>query len=612
MDFTQDYQAKVHDNIGRKSMGRRVSFREHAMVRLFARPDNTNSTGSPNSSPAPSSDPPPANDENAHSKAAIAGRRSSARQSFASDMDLTGVPGGPGLMDETFSDLSDDMDLDDTDLISRRRSLPTAGPHDQLSPRGPADALSDESISFSDDMSQSENDTSQQMEFTVPLAQALRPANQNATWLELQKATHAGSSTHSEDDTDSNQGTIAFDSLQGRPSLGFGDDSFSSMEDSFEASGSGDKTLNFSRLSGRISEGQESAMDESGTYGKVLPTKPLNSVVELPTFQPPSSSSSLYPTDLLQREHTSSVFQPPSRLPVPSSSSDVFPKPKGTVFSAPSSTVPTFRPPSVQDSRPVQKSPPKPPTKKFTAAFAPPVSRPSPKKISGLSVKRPFPSDENTETGRTPVKRIASASYESTQRPTPPVKDATSAASSVPRPLSPNKKAPFESVANAGATSQSTARRPSGYFARRRSLAVGLNVSPPVEETTQKIVGSPKKVASVGLGRASMGAPAVDALQRFQKDFSVTSKTQNLITTPHEENIPPSTTLSSIPSPPSASLVPLREPSPPAGVVHTEMTEEVNGEAAAAVSTETWRQNLEPEEDEVVSAVSLFYLTLSL
>ncbi len=41
MDMTQDFQTRIHDNFARKSMGRRVSFSEHAYVRVFEKTQTT-------------------------------------------------------------------------------------------------------------------------------------------------------------------------------------------------------------------------------------------------------------------------------------------------------------------------------------------------------------------------------------------------------------------------------------------------------------------------------------------------------------------------------------------------------------------------------------------
>ena len=70
MEMTTDYQARIHDNFARKSMGRRVSFNQNCQVRLFTpKGDHTSTTAtdSPQSSPptSPPEQPPVVvNDEN--------------------------------------------------------------------------------------------------------------------------------------------------------------------------------------------------------------------------------------------------------------------------------------------------------------------------------------------------------------------------------------------------------------------------------------------------------------------------------------------------------------------------------------------------------------------
>lgn len=97
----------------RKSMGHRVSFASHAHVRLFEKPENTNSTESP-SSPAASSpphfEPAPSsvvNDENAYPGAAPQGnrRKSAMRRRRSSTARPVLAENGEG---------EEDMDIDDT------------------------------------------------------------------------------------------------------------------------------------------------------------------------------------------------------------------------------------------------------------------------------------------------------------------------------------------------------------------------------------------------------------------------------------------------------------------------------------------------------------------
>lgn len=598
MEFTQDYQAPVHDNFTRKSLGRRVSFSQNAQVRLFDKVDNTNSTGSPQSSPAaPSSDPPeqstaPPNDENAYSRANIAQRRSSIRFSLGSDMDLTDGPDN----DQSFSDMSDDFgDIDTAHLPTADDPVPDSDP--EADPERDPDDSDDISLDSSQDIGDEE---SRKMEYAVPVGQALNPAAQDPVWLELQKATHAGKPGDEEEEDEDMElddslpvnfaskakkrislGLGALDDLKGRPSLGFGDDSFSSVEDSLDGSmdggDDGEKTMNLSKmyarasLGGRLSE----TMDESETYGQILPPpspQPPASTTTVSASVPPGppattstvpSGSSLYPTNLLRKEQPiSSVFQPPpksnsqttpkptntprqpapslttpstSRIPQPSS---VFSRPEPRPSSVP--PTPTFRPRSPSKGLP-STTPlrPPPPAKTYTAAFAPPTS--SPKKSTITPLKRVLPADENAVNGRTPVKRPNVLQTQTTTPAAPPPKPAVQPPV---HPLPASKKTPFEPngppVTDPPAPA---ARRTSGYFARRRSSVAAI--APPLQPQPSTSTG---KKPQAGLGRPSMGASASnDAVNPSNADATVDQQQMDQdtpIATPQQDEemtVPPET-----------------------------------------------------------------------
>lgn len=166
--------------------------------------------------------------------------------------------------------------------------------------------------------------------------------------------------------------------------------------------------------------------------------------------------------------------QPQSNIQLPPAPSPQKPPP---VFSKPTNTKPvpftfTTRPPS-PSKLPAPSSPSKP-KQTFSAAFAPPVARPSPKKTASTEnlLKRPHtpqdsPSKRRAETG------IAEA-------PTPTLEGPKKASSSL--------------------------RRPSGYHARRRSMAPGG-----AEEPAQ---GNLKKEGRVSL--AASGSQ--NAWSRFDRN----------------------------------------------------------------------------------------------
>lgn len=583
MDFTQDYTTPLHDNTSRKSLGRRVSFASHSHVRMFES-NHTNSTGSPQSSPASTSafpgdstHQPNVADENDYPGQSSRRRRSSARYSLAQseDMDLTTIvpgtflPGGSAILDEDFNDYDDDddYDMDVTEAIrgdfARKRSL-------SLGVRQPLSQIALTPAPRSDDANQSQSDIgnestqsdaaseqAQNMEFTIPLGQSLRPADQDQVWLALKQATHSGSNTP-EPELSSDDGGDEMDLddamlrlRRARDSMSLAqlnkgqdevpeskEDSFTATDDSFEDDGN--KTINLSKTFGRpstaqgdsrLSIGQDSNMDESEVYGVIVPEKPTRqsiapspSVVQPPTPQQPPKFS---------------VFQPPSNeQPVAGGSSG-----KVTV-SAPFSFTP--KPPSPSKAKSIaidtpSKNKPKP---TFSAAFAPPVSRPSPKKVT-TSTDLPSPPNkrprfnvdddiENQDVDKpSPTKRQALVG-KSWAEPTAKLQPKST---HKPKPLSPSKRAPFQQPPSVSLDTMSqpssALRRPSGYYAKRKSLAVGFAAQPLSSRNvglTDQPLGSErtipaaitsipsKKRPGIGLGRASLGSGPSDAWARFGKD----------------------------------------------------------------------------------------------
>jgi kinetochore protein Spc7/SPC105 len=563
MEVTQDYTTPGHDNISRKSLGRRVSFASHSHVRMFEK-DHTNSTGSPQSSPAPAFPDGPADvtNENDYPRKSSYQRRSSTRYSLAQseDMDLTSVipgtfqPGGSAILDEDLGDYDDEDDYNNDDMdvtevirgdFARKRSL-SLGIRQPLAqiPSIPAPISDDADRSQSDIgnesiQSDATSEQSQAMEFTVPLGQSLRPADQNQAWLALKQATHSGNNTSDPELSSDNEMELddamsrlkrARDSMLAQPNIRQNeepqDSSFTSTDDSFEDDGN--KTVNFSQAFGRASMGQvdsrlsmgyqNSDMDESEVYGAIALAKrtprqsmaPSTSVVQPPAPQQPPKSP---------------VFRPPpsneaSKQPVTSNSYD-----KATV-PVPFSFTPKV--PSSFKSNPLltespSKNKPKP---TFSAAFAPPVSRPSPKKATTSM-------EPHSSPNKRPRSIIDDVENQDVDQPSPPKRQALSGKSLAgptstlqqsnhkPKPLSPSKKAPFQlpppAAPDPTSRPSSVLRRPSGYYAKRKSLVVG-SIAPPSNATSTAAPVSPKKKPGIGLGRASLGSGPSNAWARFNKD----------------------------------------------------------------------------------------------
>ncbi|KAJ3815669.1 Spc7 kinetochore protein-domain-containing protein [Lentinula aff. lateritia] len=554
MDLTHDYQVPIHDNHARKSLGRRVSFREKVHVRYFEG-DNTGSSAASQESPGssggpPSSDndpPPPSapilNDENAYPGANH--RRSSFRKSVAmtEDMDMTSTSAGAFLFDglDNSALLDEDMDMDDNNSdmdvtqsfggnLRRRFSVTQSrAPLSQLS-SNPA-----EESFISEQSYTSDGDRSEPMEVTVPLSQSLRPANQDDAWLALVKATHSGNASMAASDELDGDGPddadieamIARDAGR-RYTFNFNDVSNDSISDaSFGNSGDDEnRTLNLTQIIGRTSLGGAfgrpsiaSSMDESEVYGSIVPHRvsiPHPSITPHATSTPrpslvPQSASSPYqlpeeplPSPIPQREFQApltplGVFSAPPAEPHPSEPPPLVAKPQSGTSPR---KLPVFRP----------RSPAKSVTKQLSAAFAPPVSRPTPKKSTG-----PSGPESSQSVAKKRERNISDPSLPAVESEQPsPAKPGTEK----PRSLSPTKKAPFQSVPVPPSSQPASGiRRPSGYFARRKSVGAGLanmsSASPQALEEVESAQSSLKETATSRNRRASVNSGPSDAWTRF-------------------------------------------------------------------------------------------------
>ena len=336
MEITREYTTPVHDNTSRKSLGRRVSWATHSNVLLFEA-NHTNSTSSSRESASPD-----ITNENDYPGKSLRQRRSSARYSLApsEDMDLTSVvpgtfqPQGSAILDEDFGDFDDEDDYDDVDMdvteaihgdFARKRSLSLGirQPFSQI-PAPKSHDADQSQLDIGNESAQSDatSEQFQAMEFTVPLGQSLRPANQDQVWLALKQATHSGNNTSetelpSDDEMDLDDAMLrlrhARDSMS-LAQLNMGqkpqDDSFATTNDSFEDDGN--QTMNVSQAFGHASMGQggsrpsmgyqDSNMDESEVYGSIEPGNP--------TRQSIAPSVSMVQPPVPQQPPESPVFQP--------------------------------------------------------------------------------------------------------------------------------------------------------------------------------------------------------------------------------------------------------------------------------------------------------------
>lgn len=567
MDITEDLTALIRDNASRKSFGRRVSFASSSHVRLISGNKRRSSIRFQESSPEDKN----VSNENDYPGQGSRRRRSSVRQSLpgSEDMDLTTVisngvdGGGSAILDEEFDYDEEDYGGDDMEVTQaihgeiRKRSVSTGGRQalaDLSQEHEANESRSDAANSSYVSESASEmSDLSQLMEFTVPLGQSLRPAEQDEAWLALKQMTHSGEDPNPsgpDPSSDDEEQEIAEDMnledamarlRHARDSLAplqidefyeAEDDTFSSAENSFNDSGDDNRTMNLSQVLGRaslggdsrLSLGQESNMDESEVYGYVVASTPQQSTAP----EPPATENLDVPS---HQAPPPTVFQPPQqpvneveRLPealrprksvsfslVPQGPSNSNTNPRASIAS------------SLAKARP-----------SFSAAFAPPIVRPSPKRPTPVTdprvtpTKRPRPSEnsENVDQGTpSPAKRQAlagrwlDAAEKASEQHTP--SSLAKVTSSKPRPLSPNKKSPFQPPPTTSATSSETSkpssalRRPSGYFAKRKSLAVGFT---PTAETSSSNTTDAQKKSGIAHGRRSMGSAPSGAWTEFDKE----------------------------------------------------------------------------------------------
>uniref|UniRef100_D8PL34 Spc7 kinetochore protein domain-containing protein n=1 Tax=Schizophyllum commune (strain H4-8 / FGSC 9210) TaxID=578458 RepID=D8PL34_SCHCM len=509
-DFTNDFNR-------RKSLGRRVSFSSTAHIRYFKkqpRPSDAASseTGSMDGSPerAPPPPPPrPTNDENAYPGSTSNRRRSSVgRPSMApSDMDVTGVfdfaqqpqgNGGSALDDseDSYVEDGDDGDMDVTQSmpnnLARRKS--------SVAFQDPADASDASNMSVDPDQTGSYMDEStmqsdtEPLECEVPLGQALNPPVSNDAWDALEQAANENVSPGNDEDDDLEdaiQRLRRASAFLPQTSGEISEDSFASTEDSFNPDG--EETMNISRALGRVSMGGntnlarmsmggESAMDESGVYGRVgvepeLPAtqSPPNSQPQQPASAPPQQQQQQTQT---LAASTTQTFNASTTQPLAISSN----KP------------PVFRPPPLNSIT----GTPKP---GFSAAFAPPTVKPSPRKFG----------QQQQESAMVPEKRARNEN-EAGKRPLGEKGASQNAAQSGAHvsPQGGSSKTSPQALANstAGPAGPSTSPQPRPLSPSRIPSAAGTG-SPP------------RKKASIGMGRASMGVAGSERMPSTHRRTSL-------------------------------------------------------------------------------------------
>ncbi|KAI6022339.1 Spc7 kinetochore protein-domain-containing protein [Pisolithus microcarpus] len=563
MDMTSIVRFEADNS--RKSLGRRVSFANHAHVRF---------TASPQSSPAAEiGGHGGTNDENAYPGAAGFRRHSSIRRSIAfsegggeesmdMDSDDTGYSPDAFFRASNTQEVADDTqdfgyedeedygegaDMDVTEAMShnilRKRSLSLGGTREPLGNLTVSRASLDNRIedehgqneeqSFvEEDSAQShslgpEGDTSQPMEFTVPLVRPPEPPSE--AWLALRAVTHSGNTPYipsSDDEENGGDGGVrdmdlsdAVSRLQAaRASMGpenpDGEDgqpnSFTSTEVSFAEENSrsddeGNQTVNVTQLIRRISLAPstgDSTMEVTSVYGEQgearaskipSPTPPTDSL-EVPQQAHATAAKPSSPTPA-RAESEPPTLAEPRNIPAAPQTFSFIPRPRILAT--------TGRPPSPSKAKSHLPSP-----QKFTANFAPPASRPVPEKRSAAAAQIPDGRSSPAKKPSGPEKLTAGLTHHDLPRP-----------SNTSSKLSPNKlarplvKQGTQSDAGPGKRASLGLRRPSGYLARRKSFG-GTGTPLSADDASQSNrPSSPNKQAmgsrrkSVAVARDVEGVP---------------------------------------------------------------------------------------------------------
>ncbi|KAJ2928832.1 hypothetical protein H1R20_g8128, partial [Candolleomyces eurysporus] len=664
MDFTQDFRAKIHDNASRKSFGRRVSFAEHAHV--------SNENDYP------------------EAKTARRRKSSVRFSEGSDDMDMTSVmdfpPPGSAILDEEFDEdfgdegLSEDMDMEVTQVmagnIARKRSLSMgAGRRDTLPPSAILDMSDDAPSELDQDQTQSSiaddsviseaseaaSDKSQNMEFTIPLAKSLRPpAHEDAAWLALRQATHSGDTPYEpadesleEDYNNPNPREMELDDavqrlMRARESLSLqnqaedGANLLDNQEDTVSSVGSvgnedaGNHTVNLSKVLSRVSMGGsdansrmsmgygETTMDESEVYGDIVAMR-RQSVAPRQSLLPNASAG---PSSTVSQEAPPTVFRPPSPSRQPSAPEPSPARPPVKQLTVPSPFSFTAQPTPSTSKQPANnvtpsKAKPKP---TFTAAFAPPFhsnfTEETPEETPSTRM-RPMLSNQLQQSDRHwQANGWMQQNHPGRSPPSPPARESAPK----PRPLSPSKKSPFQSMGTqqsrqpSTSTAPSSLRKPTGYMARRKSLALAPN---PASLASK----SPKKPA----GRMSLASAPQDAWTRFDKDAHLPKKSVRIQEDeqPEDDQDPPQDeppaaeerTPSPTPRTPVVRIIepesPEHEPVEPSTAYDREFGEDEDMEISTPLKkTERWRENVEdgPYDEEeveipVISIAQFFQMT---
>ena len=311
----------------------------------------------------------------------------------------------------------------------------------------------------------------------------------------------------------------------------FQDDSFTSTEDSFGGD-VGDRTVNMTTLVRSSLGTQDSLLDTAPPGGVTDEDRPI----KLPLNATPASAPA--PPVTTHLNATAAPKPVPSPQPPapeqPATTTPAAPSLVSSVFSASTSRPPVFAPPPKTPVAPTPRSPGKPPPSATipkpstfslsrTPARPPTLASPAPApKVPAATTNAASTTTSAPAAPRSPAVQRPSAAFAPPTARKSPMKRSAPPASEAAHPPSPAKRAavgrlepakiaPFERARAAsqepvgqGARRASMVRRPSGYFAQRKSLGAG--VLPPLAGGAGAkgtgTVGGTGRAGGSGLGRA--------------------------------------------------------------------------------------------------------------
>ncbi|THH12139.1 hypothetical protein EW145_g162 [Phellinidium pouzarii] len=421
-----------------------------------------------------------------------------------------------GEFDEDEDEDDDDDDMEITEAIAlhinRKRSLSIAQQHamarrSSLLPRrhssvkffDPPPRQSDGEFEETEGMGDDDDDdatTASQMiqesdapmEFTIPLEKPLKkPRPPSDAWLALQAATHS-QVEGDDDDGEEMELTHAISRLRnarasfefggqrragdddGSDNAGFEEASFTSTDDSMDANvDMGDRTLNFTSLLGGVRNLEISGDDSEGATGGTNFARELPPAVSTAPLS--IQRKETVPTQVAPTKVPSSVFSAPVPLILAASSTQASEESRSppTITKEPEMVQPTsqLRPPApsvfaapVPPSRvPVPSSPSKPMTNSTVAS--PAKKRPAASQNMFSDIPQPSPAKKRALEGSfvAPLSQsqVLNRQIPDTSMAVPPSGDLIGTSS----------------TSISSAKTSLGMRRPSGYFAQRRSLAPG-------------------------------------------------------------------------------------------------------------------------------------------